>query len=477
MNVPENLQFLFQTIPGWATNVYKMLPQSVTAADPGSFTTFTLPENQLVDLSSLAIFADVITIRGNTNQTLPASSTPGRTNHAVLPLWTSSLIEQVVVSVNGSQIDASCLNYNRLAKLFHDFHDGNAINKYSVNHLSKGFTAWTSISPGVNQVNVGGIGNSGVLAITQANSDFYGGTAGPGDPTYNALEVQFDNFLGFLSCGKILDTSLLGRVDILIKWAPSTVIMTEFATVGGVPATVSGQSYQLQNLRGLVNVCDIDPIYYAAMSARLEQGPITMNYKRFLSFQSGVIGGSGSIRWSVASQSLDALYAVPVLPSNRPGFFTAPSNPTGALEPGSYFVRSAADRALALTTGELRGWIQTTQASINSTLYPMFPATVKEQLQLALKAFDLQNNHHIDVWPEMTHNKWFQEYYVFAMRFSHSPSLDWKSGIDTRGLQINGSVDYVINGTEGPYGMQSLIFLETTASLNIGAFRSVSVVY
>lgn len=473
MNVPDSLTFLYQSIPGWSKNTYRMVPQSLTTALPGTFTTFYLPENQLVDLKSLAIFADLIGIRGNTNQTAPPPVTAGRTNQCVVPLWSSSLIDQVIIQINGSQVDASCLNYNRLAYFLHDFQDGTRVSMNSVNNLSSVLDP-TSVIGTPNPPMVGqeftGTSIRGLLESAPANSEIMLDST-----AVNAWPVCFNNFRGtFLDMGKVIDTSLLGKVEVIIRWATGDVLMSE-ALSSPTPAqpSINNLRYELQNLRGLISVCDIDPLYYQAMSARLESGPITMNYKRHISFQSGVIGGSGSVRWSVSSQSLDAIYAWGVYPKGANSTYAPNGNDP---LPGFYFRRSASDIGLP-SSGE--GFITTTQVSVNSTLYPMFAATVAEQFYLVCDAFDLFDSmvSKNSVRPDMSLANWYFNFYAFAYRWSHCSSLEFKSGIDTRGLQINGQVNYVINGSQGPYNQQSLIFIECTASLQVGAFRSVSVVY
>jgi hypothetical protein len=114
----------------------------------------------------------------------------------------------------------------------------------------------------------------------------------------------------------------------------------------------------------------------------------------------------------------------------------------------------------------------------------MFPATNLDCWYLATKAFGTSGHpgfasptetspgsvseadKYMDIETFLTH------LHVFAYRWSHSPSLEWRSGIDARGQSID--AQWLINAV-GALNLTPLIFCETSAQLLVGKYRACSV--
>lgn len=435
---PEPLNFLLNRISGWSVNTARVVPQSLTTCTPGQFITFTLPENQLVDLRSLAIFGDVVGLRGS-----------GATDRCILPRLSTSLIDMVNVSINGTSIDSSLIGYNHLAKLMYDMTADGRKSAMNPLHLASDYVSSDTDLPLVGRDQgsaAGGLTASPGAAI----SDFY-------DTGRNSLPFVWSDFLGFLGCGKIIDTSILGSVQISIRVAPSSVCMRPAAQTSNNP------SYELRNLRMYVNVCDIsDGLYYGTIAARLQTSPIQINFKRFLSFNAPQLTGSGSVRFSLSSQSIDAAYCL-LLPTT-PGI-NAPTTADG--------VAPMFRRLSSHSTNPATGFVRSYQIDINSVQYPSFQANTTEAYYFALNTFRMMNDKTHNALAGLTLDSWHSELACYSYRWSYGTGSDWTSGIDTRSLSASAVFNFL---AQGSLDALPLVIAETTATLNVGQFRSVNLV-
>lgn len=100
--------------------------------------------------------------------------------------------------------------------------------------------------------------------------------------------------------------------------------------------------------------------------------------------------------------------------------------------------------ALGLTTNELAGGI----VSTNNSAQGLSPVT------------------------------WITDYGLFAIRLNAQADFNapqWRSGVDGRGLSLQFAVNVVASGSISP-GYTPLVFAETSALLNVGQFRALSVI-
>lgn len=434
---PEPLTFLLNRISGWSVNTARVVPQSLTSCQPGQFITFTLPENQLVDLRSLAIFGDIVGIRG-----------AGATDRVVLPRLSTSLIDMVNVTINGTSIDSSLIGYNHLAKLMYDMTSDGRKSAMNPLHLASDYVSSDTDLPLVGRDQgsaAGGVTASPGAAI----SDFY-------DTGRNSLAFCWSDFLGFLGCGKIIDTSILGSVQISIRVAPAAICMRP-------AAQTHTPTYELRNLRMYVNVCDIsDGLYYGSLASRLQSSPIQINFKRFLSFNAPQLTGSGSVRFSLSSQSIDAAYVL-LLPTT-PGI----NAPTTADAVAPFFRRLSRHSTSAAT-----GFVRSYQFDMNSVQYPSFQANTTEAYYFALNTFRMMNDKAHNALSTLTLDTWHEDLAAFTYRWSYGTGTDWVSGIDSRGMSLSASIAFLCQGS---LDALPLVIVESTATLNIGQFRSVNLV-
>lgn len=434
---PEPLQFITKSLNGWSVNTARVTPTTLQVADPTDILQWTLPENTLVDLSTLAIMFDVQGLRGG-----------GANDQCVLPRHSTSFIDMVSVSINGVSVDSSMVGYGHLAKMLKDFGEGARKDADGVLHLGKDYASTNTALPlvGVSKAT----GNGGVAAFTtsvitdQVNSG------------RNATPVCISDWYGFCGLPKILDTSLLGIVTLSIRLAPATI--TTNLSGGASP------SYRVFNARMFVNTCDVsDGLYYNSINARLQSAPLAINFKKFYSFSGPPVTGSTSIRFSVASQSIDAVYGI-LLPQTISRVAPTAEN---AVTP--YFRRLSTKAASPGNSDFIQSW----QFDMSSVQYPSWQASIAEgyyMLLNTLRGFKEKSRSFINM---IDYDQWTEDLFVASYRWSFGGphDLEYKSGLDSRGVSTSGSFNLVSPGT---LDALPLIIVETTATLSVGAYRSIS---
>ena len=106
MFVPQNVRFMSQKLSGYARNRFRVMPLGARTASAGTTTNFALPENALIDTSSIRVHANVATTGAAHN---------GTTVHAKLPQSSVSLVQRLNVSINGISImNSGVSEYNSL---------------------------------------------------------------------------------------------------------------------------------------------------------------------------------------------------------------------------------------------------------------------------------------------------------------------------------------------------------------------------
>lgn len=431
---PKALQFVTQKINGFSKNIVRVVPSTLQVASPQDVTVFTLPENSLVRLDTLALCGAIAGIRGG-----------GASDRTILTRNIWSYLDMVSVEINGTTIDGSCMNVNHLYDLREDFTGGNRVSGNSPLALSVDATAaaaTTLANIGKTSSGTHAIGHT--AAPASVNSDLRDISAG-----MTAWPFAITDFIGFLGCGKVIDTSLLGTVRVLIRWGPRTLAMGTAAS-----------TYQLYDLKMYCEVLDVaDGLYYSSMAARLSQAPITIPFKRFLSFTGSQVTGSSTIRFSASTQSLDAAYCLLITPPNSVSQTTVPADTsTWGVQP--YFRRFSTN-------------VISHQLDVNSTLFPSFPCNTSDCYYLLRNTMGLNSDNVTGSHPNLTASTWASEMSLFSFRWSWDPSLDFLSGLDSRGLSVN--CGWVINAS-GDTTAFPLVLTETTAYLQVGAYRSVSLI-
>jgi hypothetical protein len=323
------------------------------------------------------------------------------------------------------------------------------------------------------------------------------------------------NFLSFMDCGKWLDVSTIGNVTVTLKFASdrilkrSTVPPTNGPSPPNGKVTLNRPSYRIKNLRAFINTGSVDDgVLYQVIQQRMSQAPLQIPFKRFITFNTRPLTGTGSVNFSVATMSLDAVYSMLLNPN-------PPESDRLATEVGIRITdplgqpntdpELEANRAIARITGtsmifpgDVRaapyfarfssgvdfesGHVMSTQLRLNSVAYPSWPATVDEQYYLALNTFRHFDDDHVGVCPEMTYENWQADLSFFSYRLSYGKTLDFTSGVDSRGVNTSGVIEYTISPPNpgatlsSSFNLRPFVIAECTSLLLIGAFRSVSII-
>jgi hypothetical protein len=185
---PDELTFGAKAISGFSKNTVKLSTQTLLDAQPGDQIIFELPSNQLVDLRTFIVDFDLVGTVTTANK------------HCVLPKDTNSFIDSVTVEVNGSVIDGSCNGYAHLARIFTDFTAEHKETARSVLNLTRDYPA--DGSAGASPLARIGYTNGTPTGLAGQAS---GAIAVVTDPrlTQNAYAGAWNNFHGFLGCGKL----------------------------------------------------------------------------------------------------------------------------------------------------------------------------------------------------------------------------------------------------------------------------------
>eukprot|EP00966_Prymnesium_polylepis_P056103 1297946-Prymnesium_polylepis.1 len=108
MFVPQNVRFMSQKLSGYSRNRFKVMPLGSRSASAGTTTNWALPENALIDTSSIRVHANVTTTGGS------AGAGP-TVVYGKLPQSSCSLVQRLNVSINGVSImNSGVSEYNTL---------------------------------------------------------------------------------------------------------------------------------------------------------------------------------------------------------------------------------------------------------------------------------------------------------------------------------------------------------------------------
>lgn len=448
---PDELAMSARTLTGFSKNLVKLTTQTQLDAEPNSYIQIKLPENQLVNMKSLSIHADLMGFAAaNTNCVLPRDS--------------SSYFDQVFWEINGVLIDGSCTAYNHLAKLHNDFIGENRRSGRSVLNLSRDIPTKDGAAPGAS--NTGplarlgyGVSNPTATVGVPVGTNPAANSDARDTSNWNAFPIALNHLLGFGSCGKVLDTSILGEIKLILKTAPSTIVMGNSNASPGVDTS----TYALKNIRAYVEVLDIqDGTYYRSIQEVLQNGNITIPFKKFYSVYAPAVQGTTSIRSSIATQSLDAVYLA---------FLRNPAE--GA---ASYRAPPVVANGVAPAFDRVSANIRDVQFDVSGCLYPQFAVTPQDAYYVLQNTLGLTSDNMTGASAELNHLTWLNDLAVWSFRFNYGPGVDTpKSGIDSRGVSLSVVANVNTSGAITP-GHMPLLLLESTAWLNVSQYRAISLV-
>lgn len=411
---PRNLSYFVKRLANYSRNTSKLQTLNTTSAGPSQIITVDLPNNSLVDLSTLVWYFE-----GTTNSTA---------NSCTFPRNIETLIERVEVEINGQLVSPGCANYSQLWQIISDTTMGDDCrNRRRI------------------------LQNASNVSAPSAN-------------VTTAVPFTICNWLGFLGSVQptVLDTNLLGNVRIRITLASASVLVSS-------ATAVTGASYALANMFFSVDTLSIDDgMYYAIHDGFLSKGGVyEIPFNNFYSFTQAVSSsGSGSVKFSLSTQSLNHLWATFAYGGTTPQ--VANTNAGTSL----YFLRSACG---------ISGY----QFNINNTYVPNFRVDRNLAFNLLMNSYNLSQDTLGGIHPNIdTLAKWQNAFWVASCALDHPTAGDERfiSGVNTLGSVAQGYWEYdnaTVSGTpfDGNAGNAvALIFAQTTAVLQVGAGRQIGLV-
>lgn len=481
--LPKNLSMIVQRLANFNRQTIRVRPMSNDSAGPGQTIVFRFPSNTIIDLHNLQLKADLYSYA--------KCQTTGKFwwTELGLPRYSNALFERVDVTVGGTTITGSNLDYGGLYTLLRDALCSSVAKKPCA-ELDNSWENPTRLS---NMLHLASSADGTTLLNDQLHdlteyAQNYGGT--PSGPTtvattlpatakFDGVEyvaedgnlwkkhpVVFDGFLGFLG-GKFvrfLDTSITGAVEVRIRLAPITACwgpqninpFTGTTTLGQgvVESGITNRSgmYQLRNLYMMLDTISFTDDFYRQLLARrlIEGGSIVIPYDNYFSIQKYIGGTSDTVTFNVSTQSLDQLIGT----LRRADYNTSPGTiglceaeigKNGAVRSPSYnsnyytFVSGASNDMTGNATYQ---WL------VANALVPTWPADVNDVWTLNQAALDIANQIS-DIGNSETHYEFRRGKFAHIVSFNHHAETEkFISGLDTRGASSN--MQWMVNGLSQP---------------------------
>ena len=356
--LPENVDFGAEVLSNYSRNTFRIEPNSSTEIKAGRVIQITLPENSVLDMKSLRMFANVTTTKG--------VATGSHDVLALLPANIESLISSIEVYVNGVQVSQGTNEYNTICKVL-------KLGAYNQDaQLTSGVL--------VNHAKM-----VGTLTSVTA-SDVFGSNAANGEQADICID-NWSNFLG-TTATRFLPTDILGSIVVKLTLASNAVLS---GAIAGKPSNdpslnsmTTDPIYTVKNPYFTVDSCVLPEAYSELLRRRLMQDEyLPLNYKEYYTFvNSGLKGKTYSNRFALSSGCINALHAVQRLDSHSTFGPSTDLNPTtGARAPigavgagfeGKFFIYSTFKSDPDYLDGTFRY-----QFNVNNVAMPQFLATNK----------------------------------------------------------------------------------------------------
>ncbi len=459
--LPKNLAFMAQSMEGYSRNRFRLETTSSSTAKAGRIITVNLPENSLLDMDSLRWFFDVDTTEFTSSNFLYKTNNSNNVVGA-LPADSHSLIKNVEVYINGVQVQQGSSEYHTIAnvlKLSRGNRSLDGSKERLVNHSRMTET------------------------INAADSNAAG----------NNLSLVVDKWYGFLGerSTRFLPTDILGAIQIRITLAENAVLSPHLVGVGSSGINWSGDlgcnagnlEYEIDEMFFTIDSISVDPIYASAMRDMLSRNEfVPLNFKEYYTFSlDGQTGTSYTNRFSLAATSIDKMYAIQRESDfNTVGLKATDLGSASLNETGHtgdryvprYFTYPLYDSEATGKNGTFRY-----QWGINNIFHPQYRARANEaMLDLTYVNDKIGDDSVGHLVTSAAAYKEAQAVVPLTLCHPDQP-LSVQSGYNSHG--INSTFAYQVNGLSGvpSDGINSVVIVETTAQLRIGASKSLAVAH
>ena len=460
MSYNPNLSYFMSRLSGVSVNYFKLEPQNTTSASAGKIIRFSLPNNCLLNLNSIAMHFNATMTGGSSSR---------------LPNRIDSIIDRYTIEAGGVQIAQGFNNYNVFR------------------HVKDNLT-----SEHLDSV----LGHTELVRL----KSYVDGQTKAGNETYSTSATQFcinhwEGMIGTLS-PSIIDTALMPEVVLTIFLAANDICvdsagraMAGTSSVGiDVDASSPAPVYQINNFHLTVETIGIqDSIYDELLAKKIQTtGYIEMPFKQYFSF---IDTSTGHQRWNVASQSISRVWvayrnpgyanvggAISVNGYKKTGAFVDPSINAGttSLDLGvpQYDTGGVYDTNRERLISKFfnfaegaNGGSPTYQLQVNGALIPQFRASTEHMFQITKNSLPVSKMTKLE---NMTLDQYKNNYFAWCVRFNLPGSEMAKeiSGLDSRGLNLQG----LLLSENVSTSQNVMIFVECDSTLRIGAGKAIEVV-
>jgi hypothetical protein len=493
VSYPSTLSTKINRISNYRQNVVKILPtNSLTNIrnTNGSYITFVLPPNSLVDMYSLAINANFST------EPCKVSAAGGGGEICTVPYYlckdANNLVERITVQIGG--ISLPDLTYhNRINNIYDDL-------QYSYEGKSKRLFQNMDAMTKYSEVDGDKLG-LGCVETTNA-----AGALTNQNVALDKRPITLSNFIGFLGGSpQYIHTQIFGEIRITFYLAPAANVLFKANqaldnTGGAMPAGDNIPAYHLDDIYATITKCTInDDIYYKAIKTALEGDiPFSFKYKHYES----ILGNSTTtqdtnLRFEVSGGSIDLIlftfYDNAYL--NNVGLLGGMTNAQQAAQflsldqatpqkvgsdgTDSYWaLRGAKSSYTSQFFNRVGTYVNNIQFTINGENVPSDAQSQQDIYKQLL--VDFGHNVSIDngINPAINSTDSFRDnFWLASCRLDHLCTENYISGFDTAGVPLNIQVKTVSTGG-APVGGNVRTFtphliVEMTKTLEIYSGRNV----
>jgi hypothetical protein len=442
--VPQNVRFAASKLSGYQRNRFKVMPLGSRAASAGTTTNFNLPENALIDTSSIRVHCNVTTAGGSHG--LGPTVVYGK-----LPQSSYSLIQRLNVSVNGVSImNSGVSEYNTLCTV---------LKNAGGSSLDRDRSYDRAVSHGA----IDGAENN--------NED---------------VSIIIDFPAGCLSQNstRFWPTQALGSLNIECQWADNNVLVAKEhnQNVGAGSLSADGKaaaasvSYKVHDLFLTLDTISI-PEYDAMLRQRLSQeSSLEIAIKSYYTFsKDGINADSDTQVFSVSSSSIDR-----IIGTHRNSSYRSVGQRGWALpdQVGDAYV-SNYSRFLSLDSSTSKVGTLATQFQLNNTPFPTYKANVLESLADCAYSVDKVGSHSQGIICTSL-PAFHQGLYAAPLLLAHPTGAIMQAGFDSRGVasqcqwECTGMVMPTPSGTTGELNtVSSFVVVECTEKIMFSLGREV----
>tara|TARA_R110002110_G_scaffold23540_7_gene89593 strand:+ start:1896 stop:2939 length:1044 start_codon:yes stop_codon:yes gene_type:complete len=295
-------------------------------------------------------------------------------------------------------------------------------------------------------------------------------------PTRYACPVWW-NFIG-KSQPSFLDTSLLPELVVRIHLNTDNVLVGRLdggAVDDDLASSIPG-TFTLSDISFAVNTVSMPEVYSEAILARMnEVGYLEIPFDNTFSFQENLAaGGTGSVRFSVSSQSIDEIAFAPRLNDTDAG--AAQEEPYSTVQ---HAITGQADGLFSEIPAYFRcnsGAYTNFEISINNVKCPQYQISKEDAYQLlqACKAdqYDYQSG---DIVNGL--NCWLEDCHTPKVRLNHPDDSERLiSGFDSRGSNSIMTVDLYNNSGAAGRALAITVFVTCKSVMRVGLGRQIQIV-